>query len=67
MPAITTLYHCPKGHEVDARFEIIVEDNGNTVDILPYAGSYCFVCFGAWIAANVPRTSPVLDIPEDGP
>ncbi len=51
-----TLYTCPNGHEVSCRFSIIVVDNGLSLEALPYAGNYCFVCFAAWVARNVPRS-----------
>ena len=59
MPNTNTLYRCAKGYEVSARFSIIVEDNGLTLDLLPYGGDFCFVCFAAWVAQNVPRAFAV--------
>lgn len=60
------LYVCPKGHISDAVLHIIVEDTGSNLDVLPYAGSYCFVCYAAWIAANVPRVeTKEIEVPAE--
>ena len=61
---ITKLYRCPKGHETSAVFRVIVDDNSYTLDIMPYEGNYCFVCFSAWLAKNVPRTVEVFTSDE---
>ena len=53
------IYRCPKGHEVSARFSISVSDEEHTIDLLPYAGDYCLVCFSAFIASHVPRATKV--------
>ena len=55
------MYECPNGHKCGAVLQIIVADMPGNLDALPYQGHFCFVCFAAWVAKNVPRVEEVIE------